>query len=147
MTSQSNALAEIALALAMAFFSIMVLALVSMGAAGSSKKDVTLPGETVSAGMDIRRSSTVSETASTSAKSVEIRRDEMVIYYQDKFYDSALNEVPRASLKSLPINYLAVDPATSTADAIVIRNKFSSQSLVVTTLNDAWLKILKEKSK
>ena len=143
--NQSNALAEIALALAMAFFSIMVLALVSMGAAGSGKKDAQGPGETVSAGMDIRRSSTANESPSTSTKSVEIRRDEMVIYYRDKFYDAALNEVPRASLKSLPINYLAVDPATPTADAIAIRNQFSSQSLVVTTLNDAWLKILKEK--
>ena len=143
--NQSNALAEIALALAMAFFSIMVLALVSMGAAGSGSKVGTGPGETVSAGMDIRRSSPASETARASAKSAEIRRDEMVIYYRDKFYDAALNEIPRAALKNLPINYLALDPATPTADAIAIRNQFSSQSLVVTTLNDAWLKILKEK--
>ena len=143
--AQSNALAEIALALAMAFFSIMVLALVSMGAAGSGKKDAQGPGETVSAGMDIRRSSNNGEPATSSAKSVEIRRDEMVVYYRDKFYDAALKEIPRAALKSLPINYLALDPATPTADAITIRNQFSSQSLVVTTLNDAWLKILKEK--
>ena len=37
MLSQSNALAEIALALAMAFFSIMILSMVSMGAVSSAE--------------------------------------------------------------------------------------------------------------
>ncbi len=84
MTSQNNALVEIALALAMAFFSIMVLAMVSMKVHGDSLQQSDRLKYNDNAAIDIRSGSQSSQTSSQAAGLVKISRDEVVIYYEGK---------------------------------------------------------------
>ena len=145
--SQSNALVEIALALAMAFFSIMVLAMVSMGVPNKNSKinsDFTKPASNA---MDIRHSSSSHEANHGETSGLEVRPQEMIIYYKNKFFDANLREVSKEVVFSPTIKYLAVEPNIPAINAANIRKKFHSKTLVVTVLNENWLNELKERSK
>ena len=147
MASQNNALVEIALALAMVFFTIMVLAMVSMSVSSERiKTDDRTHGNNI-AGMDVHPSSPSSDVPSDAHGVNHVSADEIIIYFAGKFFDADLRQIPETEIQRKSPKFLAVDPKISTEEAINIRKKFISKSLAVTLLNEEWLNILKEKSR
>ncbi len=136
--SQNNAMAECALALAMAFFSIMVLTMVSMGAGFASDPAGMPPaGERISI-----RPSTPSDQPATARKAGD--RATIVIHYRGQFYNDSLAPLSPDAIPSDGPTILAIDPALSVADAIAVRQRIPNPDLTVTTLDDRWLEALKE---
>lgn len=142
--SQNNAMAEIALALAMGFFSIMVLTMVSMGSGFATKPQET----TVSTDQLTVKSSQAPENQSpAAARTKTVPRDSIVIYYQEKFYDADLKVIEAHELKQRKNLVLALDPSISMQRAIKIRTSVPREDVTITTLNGNWLKALKENLK
>jgi hypothetical protein len=134
-TAQNNAMAEIALALAMGFFSILVLTMVSMGSGAGLQAAVALdPGVTV-------RPSGPSGGTPTAAK------QNLLIHYNGRFFDAELGPTDPASVTADGPLILAVAPGLSFADVLSARKQAGNQDLTVTTLDERWLATLKEKFK
>ena len=136
--SHNNAMAECALALAMAFFSIMVLTMVSMGASVETNRTGTPPsGERISI-----RPSTPSEALPTDRKAAN--QGTIVIHYRGRLYDARLAPLSLGAIPTEGPAILAIDPALSMAEAIAVRRKIANPDLTVTTLDVRWLEALKE---
>jgi hypothetical protein len=131
--AQGNPMTEIALALAMGFFSIMVLTIISMGAAPQSGKAVA---------------AVLLAPSSNANSAVEVeRQDTIVLYHAGRFLDSQMKPVDPATIKASGRLILAIDPGLPLGEAIAAREKFSSDRLVVSTLNAEWLRALKGESR
>jgi hypothetical protein len=139
--TQNNAMAECALALAMAFFSIMVLTMVSMGAGAETDRAGTPPsGERISL-----RPSAPSDAPV--AKRSQDAKFTLFIHYGGSFYDSRLEPLDPATAATGGPAVLAIDPALSMAEAIAARRRIAHPDLTVTTLDRRWLTALKKAGK
>lgn len=133
-----NAMTEVALALSMAFFSIMILAMVSMSAvhdATAQKQDApekTLAAKLVAAAPEKPTAATVSPTAD----------DTLVIYYGGKFLDRELKPIDPKGITSTGRIILAMSPDTEMAEALKARATIGSENLIVSMLNEKWLTAL-----
>jgi hypothetical protein len=129
--SQGNAMTEIALALAMGFFSLLVLAMVSMGA-----------------GRGNNTSATVAILAPPAAKATDQGttgvepQDIILIYFDGGFLDTELQAVEPDSFDAERRIVLAFAPDVPLAEAMTARSRVSAENLVVSTLDDAWLSAL-----
>ena len=141
MLSQSNALAEIALALAMAFFSIMILSMVSMGAVHSSQAVSPVSN---SNSLRFQKSEPASRTSQPNNHQRPVSVKDMVIFYKGRFLDGRLNPIDKVKLNQRAIRILAVDPGLPSAEAIELRSLFTSEDLTLTVLSQDWLNALKE---
>ena len=121
-----NPMAEIALALSMAFFSVLVLALVSMRAGAAP--------EAIGEGLDLRPAAAAGEAAAP---------ETLLIHWQDHLYDTDLRPVDPAGLAAGPL-VLAVAPDLPVAEAVALRARFAGRELTVTALDGRWLTRLKE---
>ena len=120
---------EIALALAMGFFSIMVLTVISMGAAPQSGKAVA---------------AAILAPSSAPANAIDVEsQDTVVVYYEGRYLDSQMKPVDPATIKARGRLILAIDPGLPLGEAMAAREKFASDQLIVSTLNAAWLRVLK----
>ena len=59
----------------------------------------------------------------------------LIIYFQNKFLDADLNQIPKHKLAKSNVKVVAVDPSIPTAEALKIRKMFGSKPVVVTLLN------------
>ncbi|CCQ75276.1 hypothetical protein [Magnetospira sp. QH-2] len=134
----NNAMAEIALALAMGFFSIMVLTLVSMGGGLVASADLPLADSGAALGK------TQTDSAQQ-ASGPAVPRDSVVIYHKDQFYDGGLKPLDPASLAGRERVVLAVDPDLPMARALKARDQIPVASLTMAPLDDRWRQALKEK--
>ena len=146
-TSQSNAqpdnaMTEIALALAMGFFSIMVLTMVSMGAGqvASTSKDIPIDIKIKVA--KIEMADVEADTAKTStAPTAPI---DVIVYYNGTFFDADLNAIDPSAFAPTGNAVLALDPSLSMSDAMAVRARVGVPNLTVTTLTENWITRLKE---
>ena len=130
----SNAMVEIALALAMAFFSIMVLTMVSMGT-GFQEAPAAPPV--------VFEAITVAPAASPSSESLE--SDAVVIvHHQGRFYDAELTPVDPSTITGQRRVVLAIAPSISMTEAIALRERIAARDVIITTLSEDWLHTLKE---
>ena len=130
---QDSAMTEISLALAMAFFSIMVLTLISMGSG-----DATLQSPS---SVNVAPLSKANHKRSSTALTDEAQ---LVIFYKGKFYDKRLGPLGENSLDPNRRVILAIDPSLPLVEVVKIRSLFSSTDLVISTLDERWLKALGE---
>jgi hypothetical protein len=131
--SQGNPMTEIALALAMGFFSIMVLTVISMGAAPQS-------GQTAAAA--------ILAPSSKGESAVELdSEDTIVVYHEGRFLDVQLKPVDPATIRPAGRLILAIDPVLPLGEAMAARARFKTGKLVVSTLDADWLKALKERTR
>lgn len=112
---QEGALAEIGLALAMAFFALLVLTLLAMGLPSRSTEEAELAGK-------------------GAAEAAERR---LVLLDGDRFRDQALRPVDPKALHG-PLT-LAIDPALPLAAVLVARRRLASRDVALTTLDATWL--------
>ncbi len=129
--SQGNAMTEVALALAMGFFSLLVLALVSMGAGR---------GEEASAAAAIL-APPAAKAADQGATGVE-PQDIILIYFEGGFLDTELQAVEPREVDVTRRIVLAFAPDVALAEAMTARSRVRAEHLVVSTLDEAWLSTL-----
>lgn len=132
-TGYGNAMTEIALALAMAFFSIMVLTMISMGV-GPAESDPAVTAAVVAP--------SAPETAPAAAI-VPDGKDRVVVYYAGKYMDRDLRPVDPAGLHGSGRVILALDPALPMSEALAARARINVENLVVSVLDDRWLTSLR----
>ena len=129
---------EIALALAMGFFSLMVLTLISMGADdGKAMKSDTL---------DL---APLAESHSASASN--IGKDDLILIFDGKtFLDKNMNAVDPEHFIATHVTdskrvILALDPSLPLNRAIMARGLVKAENLIVSSLDKAWMEALKNK--
>ena len=123
---------EIALALAMAFFSIMVLTMISMGV-GDGKSDATAGAMLAPPKADAAPAATLSPAA----------EDTVLVYFDGRYLDKDLNPVDPKAVHAAGRVILALEPSLPTREAVAARARIDVQDLVVTVLDDRWLKTLR----
>ena len=136
--AQNNAMAEIALALAMGFFSIMVLTLVSMGGGASTSQSAQIDlNETVQVRPPVERDTPSKATNAAPAERV-------LIYWNGRFLDAKLQYTDPSKLTGDGPLVLAVDPKLPLTEAIAVQKKVAGSETLVTTLDERWMSALKE---
>ena len=141
-----NAMTEIALALAMGFFAIMILTLVSMGAGSPAKLETAQQADENTAFIAAALLPTKSQNKSENldqAKGVSATQDQdrLVIFYNGEFLDQTLAPVDLNVLSAIGQGrvILALDPNLPMSEALDVRNQITAQNLVISALDQAWL--------
>lgn len=135
--AQENAMTEIALALAMGFFSLMVLTLISMGAGQGTAKT---PDVVALAPLADRAQPSSSETATS---------DDLILIFDGKrFLDTDMRPVdPQTVIQSMtgPARrvVLALDPSLPLKEAMAARARVNAPNLVISSLDKRWIKALR----
>ena len=132
--SFSNAMTEIALALAMAFFSVMVLAMVSMSVPHGEVAATEVEDSTLDLAPSARGNSTTLPTGDAPF---------LIVFHNGRFIDRDLHPIDIGNLPNSPL-VLAITPNTEIATAMKIRERIRRPDLTVTTLDNRWLAALKE---
>ncbi len=138
---QENAMTEIALALAMGFFSLMVLTLISMGAGPGEKRAPDAP-----AVVALAPSGGVPSAATEAPR----KNDLIVIFDGARFLDTSLAAIdPAATARKAQQAgrrvVLALDPSLSVQQAMEARERIGVPDLVVSGLDARWLAALRNK--
>ena len=127
MLQDTNAMTEVALALSMAFFTVLVLALVSMGVPAMNVKPPQSNTVTLSAPGDIR----------------EIEADEvLLIYFASTLYNDRLEKINQLPTESKMI--VAVPGTVSLEELIGLQIQFENRKFSITTLDEQWQERLKD---
>jgi hypothetical protein len=131
--SGNHALTEVALALAMAFFAMMVLAMVSM-----SVRSVVEP-ETLTVSEQPQQAEQHSEPI---AADVE---PQLIIYYLGRFSTADGKPMDLQTIDPHQALVLAIAPDISVQEALAVKAKISSPDLTITTLTPQWLNHLEKR--
>ena len=131
-----NAMTEIALALAMGFFSLMVLTLISMGA-----------GQSTQSTPDVMALAPTAKPATSSSANAAPGTDFIIIFDGKRFLETKLRPVdPQTVIQSMtgPARrvVLALDPSLPLKEAMAARARVNAPNLVVSSLDKRWLKAL-----
>ena len=132
-----NAMTEIALALSMAFFSVMTLTMISMGAGDGTAEAKARPEAVIAA--------VLAPAAPDSAPAARLDSragDTLVVYRQGRFYDRDLRPLDPAERRFSGRVILAVDPTVRMTEALAARARIGADDLVVSTLDGRWLEAL-----
>ena len=133
--TQENAMTEIALAMAMGFFSIMILTMISMGMPTSKNLSET------------RNSISLTKLLSSKAQSgnagVMSNEDVLVVFDGEHYRDRQLNVVEPSKIAGTHRIILALTPELSLSRALRAQSPFREKRVFVTTLNPAWRAALK----
>ena len=141
--AQESAMTEIALALAMGFFSIMVLTIISMGSGaapvGKSLQKIALIEPVGRA-----------DEAPGSKNSPSPGKQKIIIFDGNRFLNTDLQPIDIASISSSGgskdvLTVLAMPPEISIKSAMEAQKRLKVNNLVVSHLDDAWLDALRSR--
>lgn len=136
---QLSAMSEIALALAMAFFSIMVLTLISMGTGGLASTE----SKSTSDQKSVATMLAPNQTSAAKAAVVQLGSDDIfVVYHRGAFYDRDLHPVDPATIRTKARVLLALDPQLPMVEAVAARARINVENLIVSTLDERWRETL-----
>jgi len=128
--SYGNAMTEIALALAMGFFAIMVLAMVSMGAPATTPAAAPVKLTLAPPALKANQASTHDD------------KKTIVVFWNGAFLDKDLKPID-IETRAFPDGViLALSPRLSMAEALKARARLRTTKLVVSTLDARWLDTL-----
>ncbi len=139
-SSQENAMTEIALAIAMGFFSVMVLTAISMGVSAPK----TPEKQSASVSTAILAQNSASAGAGTASKLT--KKDVLVVYDGKQYRDRSLNALDFATLKNAERVVLAVTPNLSMSAAMQAQKGLPANKIVITTLDPNWNRVLQQKT-
>jgi len=144
--AQENAMTEIALAMAMGFFSVMVLTAMSMGVGAPVAKSPSQP-QSQSAAQAIISAAIADSGPPPAGGTIDklTRKDVLVIFDGSRFFGRDLRPLDVAAIDGARRVVLAVTPDLSMAQAIGARRKIAASRLVITTLDENWRRALREK--
>jgi hypothetical protein len=132
--TQGNAMTEIALAMAMGFFSVMVLTMMSMGVGLGEKRTV----ESVLLAPPARADSAAADSVG--------KDDLLIIYDKGRYLGRDLKPLARAKIAGVQRVILAVPAELTMAGAMKARRGLDARNLVVTTLDARWRRALEDKA-
>ena len=132
---QENAMTEIALAMAMGFFSIMILTMICMGIPTHKKLS---ENQTSIALTTLLNSKEKSENSGVMNK-----EDVLVVFDGEQYRDRQLTIVEPSKIAGTSRIILALTPELSLSRALQAQSPFREKRGVVTTLNPAWRAALK----
>ena len=138
-SGQTNAMTEVALALAMGFFSLMILTLVSMGAGeGPARPEGAEPADAIAAIVVTADQQARSGTAEPSPDDV------FLMYWKGRFFDRAAEPVDPRSVQVGAASrlILAVDPGLPLGDVSKARAIFAQEDVIVAQLSGEWMDAL-----
>ncbi|MBT3331935.1 MAG: hypothetical protein HN394_10540 [Rhodospirillaceae bacterium] len=140
-----NAMTEIALALAMAFFAIMILTMVSMGgqAGATTPTKAKLPADDLHL-VPSSEHQTGTQVAND-ARAVAPRQ--LIIFSEGRFLDEQLQPLETAVMAAMAQPVMAVPPNLSLAEVMAVKGRLALANLTITTLTQAWLDAIKEHAK
>lgn len=123
--AEDGAMTEVALALAMGFFSILVLTLVSMGGGGSPSYQA------------VHLVQTSSERSAAVMPEID---DVIVIFDGERYLDIDLNPLDPASVTADGGRriVLAIDPSVRLADVMAARSRIAVSNVVIANLDGRW---------
>lgn len=136
--AQESAMTEVALALAMGFFSLMILTLISMGVEANGADDTKAENPK---GLNL-----VSSLSSASA--IEPNNTDIVLFFDGSVFRNADLTLadPTSIMESAEYSnqriILAVDPSLSFQAAMAAREHFPVPNLVVSLYSEDWKKSL-----
>lgn len=136
--THENAMTEIALAMAMGFFSVMVLTAMSMGVSVPAAKSSTQP----------MISAAISDSGPAPARGVidkVTQKDLLIVFDGTRFFGRDLKPFDIKTVDGSKRVVLAVTPDLSMAQAIDARRQIAATNLVITTLDGKWRQALKER--
>ncbi len=129
-----NAMTEVALALAMAFFCLMILSLVSMMAGTGAENVVVVAGSTKTVQLEAGQPQ---DNASTDIQENDTRQ--LIIYRDGGYYDQTLDPISIGDITTKVSVLLAISPDTSLSEAIKAKARISSTDVLISTLTEDWL--------
>lgn len=138
----NNALAEVAFALAMAFFSLLVVSLVSMSTPQSeppSPQNITFQSSPF-----ILAKPAENAPQHPTDGVYSVRPEQLILYVKGRYYDASLTPI------SFPLHpdandlILGVDPALSMAETQQAQEQLAQSNIHVMPLNQQWLDTLKQ---
>ncbi len=129
----TQAMTEVSLALSMAFFSLLLVALISIGvpesAGAAQMKAVTVP-------------EFVLTEASSGAKDTQAENKQLetqyIFYFDSKFYDQGLKNVEMNKLDSTQKLVIAMPMDTDVSQALALQKQFRGFDLSLTIMDDKW---------
>lgn len=135
----NHALTEVALALAMAFFSIMILAMVSMSIPRAAKSQtaessVNLPNDKVK--MQQNDASSKPDN-SQSPTQFSHSAQQFVFYFDQQFFNQKLQVIDLSGLKQGEV-VLALPANLTVAEALKVKGRINRSDLVITQYNEQW---------
>ena len=126
----NNPLTEVALALSMAFFSIMVLSIFAL-----SQKEIKLKDE-----------NSLSINSSSPVKEKPKNKRSIIFYFNKNIYDKHFKKLNLQNFKNNKKGYaLAVPPQISVKELFEIRNSFKKIDIKITQQNKEWNDAFKQK--
>lgn len=140
-SSTNHALTEVALALAMAFFAIMVLAMVSMNIPAQAVN----PPEAAATSVDLPEQRLSLQPAAGSAvtgDNPDAEAPSYVFYFNSHYYNAQLQQITLAALPKVGKVILALPPTLSLDRAMALQQQINRPDLVITQLNRQWLQRL-----
>ena len=135
---EPDPMAEIALALAMAFFSIMVLTMVSMGTSFNSESNIT-PKENI----EVQASQTPADQSEQENTKTD-SKPFILIFNKGQYLDVDLRNVSPDSVQNYDDIILAVMPELSITETIAAKKRVKTKNIKVTILDQRWINRLKE---
>jgi len=124
---------EIALAMAMGFFSIMVLTMMSMGVGLGEKRAIDT-------------AILAPPAAHINANADSVKKDDLLVIYDGgRYLDRSLHPLDMATIARATRIILAVSPDIPMAAAMKARQGLGVKNLVVTTLDRRWRQALKDR--
>ncbi len=140
-----NAMTEIALALAMAFFAIMILTMVSMG--GQGRANDAIPVKSVRQPLQVLPSASQADGKGEDGKEIVPAPGQLVILVGGQFLDDQLRPLAPQAVSAMEHPVLAVTPETSLAQVMSAKDRLDHPDLTVTTLDQHWIDAIKEIAK
>lgn len=128
---------EVSLGLAMGFFALMILTMVSMEAGPSAKVDAATDS------LEKLKVVPPVETAAADAGARGLGEHEvLLVYFDGRFYDSKLKAVDPAAVATDASVVLAVPASATMSSALSAQRQISASVQVITTLNSEWIERL-----
>lgn len=134
----SSAMTEVALGLSMAFFTLLIVALLSMSVPNENAlKTVKVPEdlkENTAIKIKLEAINNNSENNLAKDKSTA----QFAFYFNNAFYDQSLTRRSIDSFSQEQALIIAVDPQLAFTDVFTLRQQINHPTLSITTSNSAW---------
>jgi glucan biosynthesis protein len=134
----SNAMTEVALGLSMAFFSLLIVALLSMSVAKDTHRKLA-PEKLLT---EIKKQQAISITKNESKQQSQLLgkdKSQFAFYHNGKFYDKTLTIRSIESYQQQQPLVIAVDKNTVFSQIFSLKQQINHPKLSITLLNKAWL--------
>jgi hypothetical protein len=137
--TSTQAMTEVALGLSMAFFSLLILALVSIGLPQTADAQAS-DAEQLRLKMNSESSMTLAQQAPEKRDSAEQMGSQpsFVFYYQGAYFDEQLQKVDLEAIATNANTIVAVSSTLAFAEVMQVHKDFAHMQVQITAMDTAW---------